>query len=40
MKITSIVSALLLSLLLLGCGRPEPVKTKKAPRIFVEFGQT
>ncbi len=40
MKITSIVSALLISLLLLGCGRPDPVKTKKAPRTFVEFGQT
>ena len=40
MRFTSIASALLISLLLLGCGQPDPVKTRKAPKTFVEFGHT
>jgi oligopeptidase B len=40
MKIASTVSILLISLLLLGCGQPEPVRTKKVPKNFVEFDRT
>ncbi len=32
------LSAILALLLLFGCGQPEPVKTKKVPKTFVEFG--
>jgi len=29
-----------MSLLLLGCGQPDPVKTRTGPNNFVEFGHT
>lgn len=38
MKIPIFLPAVLASILLFGCGRPEQVKTKKVPKTFVEFG--
>ncbi len=40
MKSATLLSAILLSFLLFGCGGPEPVKAKKSPKTFVEFGHT
>jgi len=40
MKIASVVSVPIVTLLLLGCGQSDPVKTLKGPKTFMEFGQS